>query len=123
MSEKQRYSAQEVVDALIATAGIKTAAARHLGCHHDTITNYINRYPTVAAAYQQARDSIIDKAESVLVQRLNAREWDAAKFVLTTLGRDRGWGQQVGVSHSGPDGGPVKITTIVVEKPADDSDG
>jgi hypothetical protein len=65
----------------------------------DTIDRYIRDYPTVAAASQQARAGIIDKAESVLVTRLNNGEWDAAKFVLTTIGKDRGWGNSVDVNH------------------------
>ena len=95
---EQRFSAQQVIDALTATAGIKSAAAKRLGCHVNTVENYIARYPTVAAAATQARSGIIDIAESILVRRLNAGEWDAAKFVLTTLGKDRGYGQSVDVN-------------------------
>lgn len=97
MPAEPRYTAQQVSDALLDTAGIKSAAARKLGCTHQTVDNYIARYPTVAAAYEQARASIVDKAESVLLQKLNRNEWDAAKFVLTTLGKDRGWGQTLDV--------------------------
>lgn len=95
---KQRYTAAEVIKAINATAGIKTAAAKRLSCDVDTIDNYAKRYPTVAEALQQARAGIVDIAESVLVRRLNAGEWDAAKFVLTTLGKDRGWGNSIDVN-------------------------
>ncbi|MEI2616004.1 MAG: helix-turn-helix domain-containing protein [Thermomicrobiales bacterium] len=37
------------IDAIRETAGIKTAAARRLGCNVSTIDRYIERYPTVAA--------------------------------------------------------------------------
>ena len=72
-----------------------------LGCHVNTVKNYIKRYPTVAAAAEHQREGIVDMAESVLVRRLNAGEWDAAKFVLTTLGKDRGWGQSLDLINSG----------------------
>lgn len=99
MAGKKAYSAADVIAALVATAGIKTAAARRVGCSVDTIDRYIRDYPTVAAASQQARSGIVDKAESILVTRLNNGEWDAAKFVLTTLGRDRGYGPSLDVTH------------------------
>lgn len=98
---KPQFSVKDVADALIANAGIKTAAAKRVGCSVDTIDRYIERYPTVREAYEQARVGIVDMAESILIGKLNAREWDAAKFVLTTIGKDRGWGQSVDVSQTG----------------------
>jgi hypothetical protein len=98
MANKHAFAASDIAAALRATAGIKTAAAKHAGCSVDTIDRYIRDYPTVAAAAQQARSGIVDRAESILVQRLNRGEWDAAKFVLTTLGKDRGWGHSVDVT-------------------------
>jgi len=97
---KQRFSAAEVIAAIRAGGGIKTAAAKRLGCDVDTLDNYCSRYPMVDAAYRQARAGVVDAAESILLQRLAAGEWDAAKFVLTTLGRDRGWGNSVDVNIS-----------------------
>lgn len=98
MAGKQRYTIAQVIEAIHATAGIETAAAKRLNCDRDTIANYRKRYPQVEAAMTQARAGIIDKAESILVNRLSAGEWDAAKFVLTTIGKDRGWGQSVDVN-------------------------
>ena len=94
----QRYTAAEVIKAIQDTAGIKTAAAKKLGCDVDTVDRYCNRYPSVADAVKQARSGIVDMAESVLIQKLNRKEWDAAKFVLTTLGKDRGWGNTIDVN-------------------------
>lgn len=121
MANKPQFSAAAVAEALLATAGIKTAAAKRVGCSTDTIDRYIARYPTVAQAYKEARASIIDKAESVLLQRLNNGEWDAAKFVLTTIGRDRGWGTKTDVELSGPDGAPL-VFTMQIDRRDDDGD-
>lgn len=87
-----RYTTEQVIDALRKSAGIKSQAARALGCNRLTVDNYIQRYPTVKAAYEEQRQVIIDAAESQLVKKLSAGEWDAVKYVLSTLGRDRGYG-------------------------------
>lgn len=118
MARNPSFTAAEMAEAIRETAGIKTAAARRLGCHMDTVTNYIDRYPTVAAAYEQARAGIVDMAESVLVRRLNAGEWDAAKFVLTTLGKDRGWTPRTDVDLTTA-GAPLTFTLLI----GDDHDG
>lgn len=94
---KPHFSVDDVAKAIEASRGIKTAAAKSVGCSTDTIDRYIAKYPTVAVAYQRGRASIVDVAESVLLDKLKARQWDAAKFVLTTLGKDRGWGQTLDV--------------------------
>jgi hypothetical protein len=121
MADKQHWTAAQMIDALQANAGIKSAAARRLGCHLSTIDNYIDRYPTVRQAYEEARAGIVDMAESVVVRRVNAGEWDAAKFILTTLGKDRGWITKQEHEHSGRGGSPL-IFTIALERPDDDGD-
>ncbi len=97
MADKPHFSVQDVADALIASSGIKTAAANKIGCSTMTIRRYIEKYPTVTDAYAVSRESIVDVAESILLGRLKEKEWDAAKFVLTTLGKDRGWGHTLDV--------------------------
>lgn len=118
MAGKPAYTATDMAEAIRETAGIKTAAARRVGCSVGTVNNYIERYPTVAAAYEQARAGIVDMAESVLVRRLNAGEWDAAKFVLTTLGKDRGWGQKHDVDVTS--GGEPLVFRFQIEQRDDD---
>ena len=121
MAGKAAWTTADMADAIRETAGIKTAAARRLGCHVMTIDRYIERYPTVAAAYTEARAGIVDMAESVLVRRLNAGEWDAAKFVLTTLGRDRGWTPRADVDITTA-GAPVVFTLALGDRTDDDGD-
>lgn len=118
MAGKPAYTVTDMAEAIRETAGIKTAAARRIGCSVGTVNNYIERYPTVAAAYEQARAGIVDMAESVLVRRLNAGEWDAAKFVLTTLGKDRGWTPRTDVDLTTA-GAPLTFTLLI----GDDHDG
>jgi len=88
---KPRYTAEEVAEALRAAYGVHADAAMRLGCHRTTILDYIRRYPEARQAYEEARAVVVDKAESQLIALVDSREWPAIRFVLVTLGRDRGY--------------------------------
>ena len=88
---KDRYSQARVIDAIVQARGIKATAAANLKCSRQTITNYIDRYPAVKAAYQEARDATLDLAESKLIVLVEREEWPAIRFLLVTLGKDRGY--------------------------------
>jgi hypothetical protein len=86
-----RYTAEQVAVALRAAGGVHSIAAEQLGCHRTTILDYIRRYPKVRQAYDEARASAVDKAESKLMTLVDREEWPAIRFMLVTLGRDRGY--------------------------------
>ena len=92
---RERYSAKDVSAALVEARGVKAAAARHLGCSRNTIERYITLYPTVREAYELARAELIDLAESKLVEQLEAGEWPAVKYTLSTLGKARGYVERI----------------------------
>lgn len=87
----EKFTAGQMIAALKAAHGIKARAAEILSCSRHTIDNYIKRHPTIAAAYAELRETVIDLAEAQLIGQLNAGYWPAIKFVLVTLGRERGW--------------------------------
>jgi len=91
----ERYTTGEVIEALRKARGIKAVAAKLLGCDRHTVDNYITRHPTVARAYEEQRQTIVDIAEGQLVKKLDAGEWPAVRYTLSTLGRDRGYVERV----------------------------
>lgn len=93
---KPKYTPQQVIEALKQTRGIKSLAAQALGCDRSTIENYIAKHPRVKAAYEEQRATLVDVAEGHLAIKLDNGEWDAVKYVLNTLGRDRGYGEERG---------------------------
>lgn len=103
----ERYTTIEVIKAIKQAQGIKAVAARHLGCCRLTVDNYIKRHPTVAKAYQEQRDTLVDNAESQLIVKVDEGEWPAIKFILTTLGKDRGYTERREIT--GAEGGPVVL--------------
>jgi hypothetical protein len=106
MGDKQRYTAEQVAEALRKTKGMRYLAARTLGCSHDTVTRYIERYPSVRAAAEQQRGEMIDTAELKLWQSIqNGEQWGVT-LALKTLGKDRGYVERQ--EQSGPGGGPLE---------------
>jgi hypothetical protein len=100
---KQRYTAEKVITALRASGGVMAEAAKKLECHRGTVENYIKRYPTVAAAYEEARATLVDTAESKLMAMVDHGEWPAVRFVLVTLGNRRGYGPHAEVATAAID--------------------
>lgn len=110
MAGSEKYSTAKVIEALRQARGIKAVAAKLLNCHRQTIENYIKRHPTVARAYQEQRETLVDIAEGKLIKKVDADEWPAIKFVLVTLGKTRGYVERQEVTGAG--GGPVVVGSV-----------
>ena len=119
MARSQQYTAKQVIEAIKGTGGIKTVIAQRLGCHRHTVDNYIERYTTVAQAYEDERETVADFAESVVGQNIRLAfqrqasekaEVDStdAKWFLAMKAKDRGYAERREVT--GPEGESVRIT-------------
>ena len=91
MSRKQQYTAEQMIEALHEAHGLASVAARRLGCSDRTVRVYIGRYATVKAAQEEARERLLDLAESRLYEKIDNGDMRAIMFVLKTLGKDRGF--------------------------------
>jgi hypothetical protein len=100
MASRHRYTAQQVIDALRANRGLVSLAAQKLQCDVDTVQNYCKRFPTVEAAKQESRVSLLDLAESRLWEAIDRGEAWAVAFCLKTIGRSRGYGERLDVNVS-----------------------
>jgi hypothetical protein len=109
-----KFTAAQVIDAIRASRGLVTVAARRLECHPDTIRHYVNRYVTVKSALTVARDTMTDMAEAQLFNHITAGDMGAITFYLRTQGRDRGYVERREIT--GAEGGPVRVLS---EDPAD----
>ena len=97
-----KYTAQEMIDALTFTKGMITVAARKLGCAPNTVRRYIREYKTVAEAKREAHENLGDQVELTLAS-MALGERDAAGrfirepniaaliFIAKTKFRDRGY--------------------------------
>lgn len=95
MAKPHRFTAQQVIEALHACRGMLYLTAKHLQCNPQTILNYCKKFPSVAQAKEDARGELLDVAEVKLWAAVQRDESWAIAFALRTLGRSRGYGEQV----------------------------
>lgn len=108
-----RFSRKQVESAIIGTRGIKATIAARLGCSRQTLENYLMRYPELREILAQERETIIDLAESKLVEAVEQGETRAVMFVLETMGKGRGWSKRTEIT--GADGAPLVLPADVLE--------
>ncbi len=127
-----RFTAQQVADALAQAKGFVSVAARNLGCADNTVRNYMERYAVCKQAVKDARESMIDIAEGRLYQNINSGDNTAIIFFLKTQAKHRGYIERYEqkTEISGPNGDdiPIRVVdyrhglTTVAPGPDDDSE-
>ena len=114
MSDRSQYTAQQFIDAIPNSAGIISTIAKRVGCHWHTAKKYIHGMPTVLAAYEDECNKVLDLAETVILESLQQKDEQMAKWYLTMKGRDRGYAQTQRNEVTGVEGGPVQFIQIEV---------
>ena len=104
----EKFTAEQVIQAIQDAHGMVTKAAQRLGCTPRTVRNYAQRYSTVAGAILEERECMTDIAELVLFDKIQAGDLGAITFYLKTQGRDRGYTERQENIHTGPGGGPIR---------------
>ncbi len=98
-----RYTREQVLAAIRDSGGIISAVAQRLGCEWDTARRYIQRWAETRAAFQAERERVLDLAETALIRAIREGDVGTAKWLLSRLGRHRGFGDTLSVD------GPVVI--------------
>ena len=77
------HAAEDVINAIKGSAGIKTTIAKRLNVTRLTIDNYLDRWVTVREAYMTEKAGIDDAAQSVVINDiLQNRSVETAKWWL-----------------------------------------
>jgi hypothetical protein len=82
---------EAIAQALEASVGNISHAARSLKVTRQTLYNRIKESPTLKAALEDARETALDNAESALQSAVLAKEAWAVCFTLKTIGKGRGY--------------------------------
>ena len=105
---KKRITVDLVLASLRASKGMVSIAARRAGCDRSTIYEYIKKYPSVAAALADERETMTDTAELALYSAIQDKEAWAVCFYLKTQGKGRGYVERQELT--GPNGAPIEMT-------------
>jgi hypothetical protein len=87
----------QVIEAIRKFDGVVSEVARSLKMSPEAIRLRIKKYPELLAAQMEAREALVDKAESQLRKAVEGGAAWATKFVLETWGKSRGFTKRVEV--------------------------
>lgn len=85
------FKAEEVIARIESNKGNVSAVARNFGVSRRTILRFADEHPTVRAALDDARQAMLDNAESVLYSKVLQGSTAELIFFLKTQGRERGY--------------------------------
>jgi len=106
VTKKREQTAQRIIQALGETQGLLTLAAQKSGIGYRTIVRYIAEYESVKEAAIEAKERMIDFAESKLYQNIKKGDNAAIMFYLKTQAKHRGFIERAEVSGIG--GEPIR---------------
>lgn len=89
------------------SSGNIAAIARKLGVSRGTVYNRIAESPTLQERLEDARESMIDNAESMLYKKAMEGSTAELLFFLKTQGKRRGYTERQELT--GADGGPLLV--------------
>ena len=105
----ERYRVADVEDALRKAGGLKTVAAKALGCNRRTLYRYIERHPRLAKIEADAREELKDVAKFQMAKHIHAGHFPAVKWYLACFASDEGWVEPTRLEGRG--GGPIEVET------------
>lgn len=110
METNQIYKEKDILEALKASRGIVSAAARRLGMNRRQLTRRVKSSEKLKEARDDARAEFCDLAESKLVENVEAGNVPSVLFALKCLGKDRGYVERSEVTgKDGKDLGEIVI--------------
>jgi DNA-binding MarR family transcriptional regulator len=85
------FTEKEVLKAIADTGGIISRIAENLHCDWHTAKKYIDKFEKTKLAYSAETESVLDIAESKLIENIQDNDNTAIIFYLKTKGKSRGY--------------------------------
>ena len=114
MSSSKGYTEKKVLAAIKSSGGIITTISNRIGCEWHTAKNLVNRWESTKQAYKDERETILDMSESTLLKSIKDGDTQSAKWMLSTLGRERGFNDRLEIVGSG--GESIKFEIVDPKK-------
>jgi len=94
-SKKREETAMKIIEAAYNSNGLIIDIASKAHLNRNTVTIYMNEFPAVAEAVEDARERLYDTVESKLYERIEAGDLTAIIFFLKTRCKDRGYSEKL----------------------------
>jgi hypothetical protein len=91
MPNKNRYTEEQIKNALSKAGGFISMACKSLGCTRKTIYNYIDKFPELKDIVTDIREQYLDIAEAALIKNVKDGKSGDIKYFLNTQGKKRGY--------------------------------
>ena len=110
MGAPKKYKQADVLKAIKGSGSIVSTVAKRLDCTWDTAKTYINAWPETQQAFRDEEETVLDMAESKLYEAIQNDDIQAAKWLLSTKGKRRGFSERHEIT--GADAEPIRIEVI-----------
>ena len=110
MGPPEKFTVEQIADALKEAQGFQCTAAEKLGCCEETISAYKKRYPELEKLVKHLKNKHKDFAEGCLLRNIKEGKETSLIFYLKTQCKDRGYTEKSEVDING--GGPLQIKVI-----------
>lgn len=84
-----------VLEAVQDSGGIMSTIARRLGVDWKTADNWVKRFDETKQALINEKETILDDAEGVILDRIKQGDDQSAKWYLSKIGKLRGYGDSL----------------------------
>lgn len=98
MARTRRYKPEQVIQALREMNGFISYAAQRLGCSAPVVREYISKYPEIAEALKEIKESMKDTGELSLLNQVQRGDMGAIRYYLSSQAKDRGYGEKIDIN-------------------------
>jgi len=105
MSANKGLLVKDFDKALRQSGGLRTVAAKALGCTPSNVVQAVQRHPTLQKTIEEIREQTIDIAEAQLFRKIQEGNMTAIIFYLKCMAKYRGYNERLEVT--GANGGPI----------------
>ena len=92
MSSSKGYTEKKVIAAIKGSGGIVTTIANRLGAEWHTAKKLTEKWESTKQAVRDERETILDMSESTVLKSIKEGNTQDAKWLLSSLAKDRGYG-------------------------------
>ena len=105
------YKEEDIIEAIKGTGGIISTIAKKLNCSWTAADKYTSNWESTKKCLEDERETVLDLAESAVIREIQNGDIQAAKYMLSTKGKRRGYTEKQEIEMTGS-GLPVKIEII-----------